>query len=613
MATQLFACFYFGDQFEYASIQDNWPTVTLGGHVLSYDQHQLTCDGQPYDGQIDDKLVILPQAEIKPFALNLPKRLIGVSNDKAASIQIDTLSSLYLTPDNGQLEMAIYPDGNDVYLNGQKVKERMVTAFNPGDYLVIHQVIIAYTEHQLQVVGLHEVIQFNQHDFICEAIKEDYPSDFPIFHRSPRIYLKEPEESISLKQPVAKEESGRNDLMKTIIPPLGMVVLGGVTSFLTGGNPLMMIGMGGASLLTAGFSVSSHLTNKREMKFKNQQRDAKYRTYVIEQKAHLESLKQNELMSLEYMYPSIDELATMVKDYHFRLYERMRTHHDFLELRLGTGPILASFNVSLDMNQEVEDELIDLAKEELVNPYYMVEDAPIIIPTIDQTIGLAGQYHDLRTAIQTMLFQMATLQSYRDVEFILLTSDEDYRENWQEWRWLPHLKLNELNLRGIVHNAKSRDMVLNSFYQLITKRKQALSEEGMDDITFAPHYVLAILDEKWLSGHGLNEFLAEDMSRFGVTVIWAKETRQMLPETVTTLIEYHSSEAGVLINKDHRYVNQLFTPNHLPHSFAIEEAIYRLANLDHVEVDKNAIPEKINFLELYHVQQVEELNLEERW
>ncbi len=40
------------------------------------------------------------------------------------------------------------------------------------------------------------------------------------------------------------------------------------------------------------------------------------------------------------------------------------------------------------------------------------------------------------------------------------------------------------------------------------------------------------------SGHGLNEFLAEDMSLYGVTVIWGKEALNMLPETTTTLIEY---------------------------------------------------------------------------
>ncbi len=46
----------------------------------------------------------------------------------------------------------------------------------------------------------------------------------------------------------------------------------------------------------------------------------------------------------------------------------------------------------------------------------------------------------------------------------------------------------------------------------------------------------------------------EDMSRYGVTVIWAKETLAMLPETVTTLVDYHSSKLGTLINEDQTYL-----------------------------------------------------------
>lgn len=608
----LFDCFYFGEAFEMASIQENWPSIMIGGHAISYHDQCLWCDGVEYSANEDRALQIISHDQLNIYALNLPRKRVSISNSNRDSIKVDSHSSVYIEPKEEYYQLFLYPEEQDIYFNGKRVKEYEEVAFNTGDILVIHQLVIVRSESQLHFFSLKEVT-LNSFDFVVEPFHPDYPLNFPYFSRSPRIFLKEPEQSINIRQPINKEEPPRNELMRTIVPPLGMVVLSGLASVLTGGNPLMMISMGGASLLTAGFSVSSHFTNKREIKLKNQKRDRKYRTYVLNQKAQLEDLKQQERHALEYMYPSIDALASMVKEYHSRIYERMNTHHDFLEVRLGTGDIHSSFDVTFDRNQDVEDELIDFAQEQLVSPYHMLENAPIIIPTMNQTIGLTGSYPVLRSAVQTLLFQMAVLQSYHDVEFLLLTSDEDYQENWKEWRWLPHLKLHHLNLRGIVHNEQSRDMVLNSFYQIIMKRKQALAEEDSDDIEFQPHYVLTIMDEYWLRGHGLNEFLAEDMSQLGVTVIWAKETREMLPETVTTLIEYHSSEAGVLINKDHQYVNQHFTPNHLPTSFSIENAIYRLANLDHVEVEKNAIPDRINFLELYGVKTVDELHFENRW
>ena len=87
----------------------------------------------------------------------------------------------------------------------------------------------------------------------------------------------------------------------------------------------------------------------------------------------------------------------------------------------------------------------------------------------------------------------------------------------------------------------------------------------------------------------------------------------MLPETATTIVEYQSNEAATLINQNNEYVNQLFVPNHLPTAYSIEQAIQRLANLDHVEVEKNVLPEAIDFLDLYNVKEIKDLNIKKRW
>lgn len=147
----------------------------------------------------------------------------------------------------------------------------------------------------------------------------------------------------------------------------------------------------------------------------------------------------------------------------------------------------------------------------------------------------------------------------------------------------------------------------------MAKRKQQVREAGNEKVHFQPQYVFSILDESWLAGHGLNEFLAENLGDYGITVIWGKETLNMLPETTTTLIEYQSNEAATLINQDNEYVNQRFIPNHLPTTYPIEKAIRRLANLHHVEVEKNAVPDSLSLLDQYEVKTVEELAISNRW
>lgn len=155
--------------------------------------------------------------------------------------------------------------------------------------------------------------------------------------------------------------------------------------------------------------------------------------------------------------------------------------------------------------------------------------------------------------------------------------------------------------------------MLNSFYQLINKRKQALKEAGHEGIQFAPHYVLTILDESWLNGHQLNEFLAEDMSPYGVSVIWVKEDEAMLPETVTSYAKYDNKDAAELVNEQGHYVAKKFAPLRLPQQHDLAQTIRRLANLHHVEAEKNEIPESVSFLELYKVKSVDQLDVESRW
>lgn len=606
----LFDIFYCGETFVHEQLTEKQRQVVLNGQSFTYEDQKLLCDGKPIKS--DEHLLILRHEELETVFTNKPKKdfLISGAKKSAVFLETDALISIPIDPKTKEYQLKIYPSKERVYYNDQLIQEGTFS-FGVGDRLMVDRLVIEVREKQLRFTSLGTNYQLDPWKLVEETFLPEYPDDFPFFRRSPRIHLKEPANEIEILAPKPKETEGRNDLLKTIVPPLGMVVLSGATSFLSGGNPIMMLSMGGASLLTAGFSVSSYLTNKKETKRTNEERETTYRQYMLQKKSELNKLQQKQKEALAYMNPSIDDLAVMAKEYHARIYERMSRNEDFLNIRVGTGEIISSFKTNYQPAEE--DDLSKEAEEQLVWPYKQLDEAPIVVPLKDQTLGLAGPSAVLRTAVQTILFQLSVLHSYRDVEFITLVPEADYQKEWSAWRWLPHTKIRHLNLRGIVHHAQSRDMVLNSFYQMLTKRRQQVKEAGNETVVFQPHYIFSILDESWLSGHGLNEFLAEDMSLYGVTVIWGKEALNMLPETTTTLIEYQSSESATLINQNSEYINQTFLPNHLPTSYPLEQAIQRLANLQHVEVEKNAVPESLSLLDQYEVKKIEELSIRTRW
>ncbi len=622
--TVAYDLFVFSDMFEHIELTEAHPSYHFLEHEIVLKKQQLFLNGCDWDSmtidQSDHYLLAISHEELRPFTTNLPRNTVVVSNSPNSDIQLDTKAFVIIAPqENGTMgmispEYAVSVSINDelVYLNEKKIDSGSFS-FEIGDRLVIGGLAIERRPEQLKFTEIFMTAKLNPWSLMKETFQAEYPVNFPDFRRSPRILLQQPTDKVTIQLPEQLMENGKSDLLRTILPPVGMLTASLATSLLSGGNPLMMVGMGSASLLTTGLSISSYFTNKKVTVQKQAERETNYQTYLIEKAAQLQHLAEAQRKALDHHFPDLETLSKLVSGYSSRIYEKTSNNADYLEFSLGTGVIPSSYDVEFDAEQE-KDPFVLFAKDHVAAHYSKMEQAPIPTTAHNQTLGLVGTYPVLRTAVSSILFQLASFHSYHDLEFISLIPEHSYEKDWQMWRWLPHFQIHSLNLRGLIHHAQSRDMVLNSFYQLMNKRKQALREAGGNQkIHFSPHFIVTILDDSWLAGHGLNEFLAEDMSDYGVTVIWGKEAESMLPETVTTMVKYRSNESGQLINENNVYVAKEFKPYRLPTNYPLEKAINCLANLNHLEVEKNAIPESVGFLEMYQVKEVEALEVSMRW
>ncbi|MGR3741773.1 type VII secretion protein EssC [Companilactobacillus sp. DQM5] len=610
--------FSFGKQFEHLELSNN-QTVNRFNHIFQVIDDELLIDKNINPSKKINDLTIIKHENLRTITTSLPKQLITVSNDVKADIKLSKKSFMSIIPVFSNKDRIINYKINNInenestYFNG-KLVEQLNTNFFVGDQVVIAGVVFELRPNQMKITEINGKFDFNTNALISENNVLEYPLEFPNFRRSPRIMHQEPTNKVTISQPESLEKEGKNDILKTLLPPLGMLAASFATSVLSGRNPLMMLGMGGASIITMGISISSYFTNKKESEVQKKEREKKYQLYTIDKTSEIKKLADKQRYSLDYHYPNMESLATLINEYNPRIYEKTSNNVDYLKFSLGTGKVNSSYKIDFNYDdQNKNDPLVKNVQETIVNEYQSLKDAPIITSLKEQTFGLVGSYPNLKNSVQTMLLQIATFHSYHDVQTLLLVPEGEYESDWKQWRWLPHLKMEELNIRGLVHNAQSRDMILNSFYQLLNKRKQQVKENEREKIQFSPHYILIILDDSWLAGHGLNEFLAEDMSKYGVTVVWGKEDTSMLPETVTTLIKYNSEESAQLVNENKVYVDKDFKPYKLPSNYELPQLISRLANLNHLEVEKNAIPETVTFLDMYNVKKIDELNIEDRW
>lgn len=615
----LYVIFILKDQLERVTLTESQMTSTYENLMFGIvNDHVLVNGGRVSTGknEIDGIFfLVLAAQDLHTHFLVLDNQEL-VINNKNEHRAIQTLDDSLVIIDNedeNHPKALIKPLGDFAYYNNERLTQSSSREIKVGDTILTPDLMVERRSDQWKVTAFSQKIIFNPEFFLEQHRKLEKPQDFPEYRRSPRLNLEIPEEKFKYEKIEDKEQAPKGGLLKAVLPPVGMLAAGSITTLMSGRNPLMMMATALASLMTVTFTVTQYRTEKKDRLERESHREEDYQAYLAKTTSKIGQAHRQENEIIHYQQPSPQELLEMIEKYDSRLYERMVNNKDFLQVSLGTGTQPSRLKVETDYTSRDEDEWATHVKA-LVEKYSQQEDVPVALDLRNQTLGLIGNYDVLKNTISNLYLQMAFFQSYRDLNFITLVPEKSYAKDWQQWRFLPHFKVQGINTRGIVHNAKSRDIILSSFYQIINSRKQELNAAGREKPTFLPHFVFTIFDDSYLAGHGLNEFLAEDMSDLGVTVIWAKEDKKLLPETITALVEVKNQQAGVLIQDNGLHLDKVYKPYpQLESKENFEVVLRQMSSLEHMEVEKNAIPERLSLLEQYLVETVEDLNISERW
>ena len=555
---------------------------------------------------IENKTVFVIEEERNIFVsyISPPNEDFIISKDQEANLLI--CSKAYILFSNGKVYL--YPNDSVCYLNERLISSDIISEFKQGDSIFIENYFIEFLDNQWQISSFFEKAIFNSQTVLLQERKSIYQSNFPVYRRSPRVLPTIYDKRQRIEKPKNPPTKPKNAIWRAIVPPLGMFALSGLVVVLMGRNAIMMLSMGGMSVLTAAFSITSYFTDKKEYKQKKITRLEDYEAYLLQQVSTLHKHYIEERNILFYQQPNIETLIEMIMRYDERIYERLPFNEDFMTVSLGLGDIDSQLQIDYQTDFLTKDKLT-IFSQDLLKTYEKQKSVPVTTTLAQNIIGLVAQHDIGQLFLQQLLLQIAAFHSYHDVIFVNLTSQQDYDQIWKKWRFLPHFLLPMINVRGFVHDDRTKDAVLTSLYQVLQSRFQ---EKDQKERTYLPQIVIVISDDRLLSGHAINESLSRsDLASFGVTVIWVKESRRQLPETVTTLIDLRSRDTATLINNRGIYVNQAFTPYPLVDNY--EGAVRRLSNLIHEETQKNALPDAITFLELYNAEQVEDLNISSRW
>lgn len=551
----------------------------------------------------DDVVITLLNIKEKYYYLR-PETVVYLSDKADATVQLNHFSGEIIVSLDGT-NLTFY-SSLPYFINGKKVSGKQI--IKEYDQIVFEQGLVISIQKQVLILESLFSVQTKLLQ-LTEVVAEDRSKDF---HRSPRIILREPEEKVTIASAPTEEDNRKQSLFKLIITPLAMIVFTILTFYFTrsGGMVFMMMGM---SLITIGTSVHSYFSDKKIQKETQIQKVKDYMTYLDNKYAELASLREEQVASLSYHYPTTSTIMEMVSKTDRRIYEKTVYHFDFLSYRLGLGDIPASFQVDYSdteltkYNAEAHQKVKDLLS------YYQVTHNVPISNIIKSPIGYIGTRQVVIEQVQQMMMQLATFHSYHDVQFISVFREEEL-PLWNWSRWLPHTKVKAINSRGFVYNQRTRDQLLTSLYQIIKDRK--LDSEQQDngkEKQYFPRYVLLITDMSLILDHNIMEYISEDLSRLGIHYIFVEEVIESLSEHVKTVIDFRGQQKATLLLQEGDYLNKEILPLSPISIEEKEDFARKLAAIHHVQTLRNSIPNSITFLEMYGVNQVEELDLLTRW
>lgn len=492
-----------------------------------------------------------------------------------------------------------------VYWNYQRLKGP-VSRILKGDCLLAGGVKLVFYQECILIYGAEE----NYCSTLLPTEWNHTPyKGFPDYKRSPRIIRRVPQEKVELKSPPEKLVADKGGLAMLILPTLATTAVTVGIGLMMGRGAYLLMSVG-ATAVTMVISVIRFFSDRKERRETNQKNQEAYEAYLLRKRKEIYTLYGTEEESYGYNFPSVQELNRMVHRFDSRIYERLATDQDFLTFSIGKRVSRVSFEITL-AEQDIsakEDELYTQARE-LKEEYSTIRKA-VTVDLKRSHLGLVGSKNVIHRQLQSYLCQLAVFQSYRDLQIIVLY-DEKYQADFAWLKWLPHCRIQALNVRGLIHTERSRDQVLNSLNQILKERKQKL-EENKKEARFLPHFLFVIDEPKYIMDHSIMEYLNESSSQIGVSILYTSYLRSNLPDYIGTVLMLEHAREGTLLLREKEYCNEKLELNDCD-GVNLELFARDLGVLNHQLGATSHIPESITFFEMYKVQHPQELDIKQRW
>ncbi|MBT2575646.1 type VII secretion protein EssC [Bacillus sp. ISL-51] len=500
---------------------------------------------------------------------------------------------------------SVIPGSQEVYVNGERASASQT--LQTGDELLWNFLRVRLTEDDLLEIIHHERFQTG-------LIKTKKPSTemkkkYPQYRRTPRMVYDLPEDRVSFSFPSQESDQNNRGLWLVILPPLVMLIVMTVVAIIQPRGIFILISMA-MFIMTLITSTVQYFREKSQRKKREEKRERVYKLYLDNKRKELQALSEKQLQVLTFHFPSFENMKYLTSEISGRIWEKSLESRDFLMLRLGTGTVPASYEISMsggDLANRDIDELMEQSQH-MQRVYKDIRNAPVTVDLQEGAMGLIGKSQIVKNEIHQLIGQLAFFNSYHDLRFVFIFHEDEYKE-WEWMKWLPQFQLPHMYAKGFIYNEQTRDQLLSSIYELLRERDL---EEDKEKLVFQPHFIFVITNQQLISEHVILEYIEGRHEHLGISAIIAAETKESLSENIHTLVRYINEDEGDILIQKKKAVQLPFRLD--KHERQNNERFARtLRTLQHQVGMTNSIPETVSFLELFHAKEVKEIGIRQKW
>lgn len=431
-------------------------------------------------------------------------------------------------------------------------------------------------------------------------------AEYPKFVRNVRKKIILSKEPISILDPPQKMQKPKNNIFLQLLPVVGSIILVVLLRGVMGGGGSFVVFSACSMGLGAVTTVITFISGNKDYKRGLAEREQEYNNYIDRKRKEIEQARVQERQQLQRIFCGPKVELQRVRDFSGDLFDRQAGDEDYLRVLIGLGKRESIRPIKISKKEEitVSDDLAKIPRQ-IAEEYKFIPDAPIYLDCMsDNAVGVVGDEEQLREIMKCMTLDMVSRHYYNDLKLVYMLTAGDFKTvSWI--RWLPHVKNDDLELRNIVYDEESKNILFEYLFAELSAREQQKR--------CWPHCVVFVMADYGIKRHPLSRYISKAKDS-GFTFIFFEGREELLPQgcdEVVTLVR--AGNSGSIYKTNNLNDNSQFTYTPVSDREMQEMAIM-LSPIYSEEISlESGLVKSLTFFEMLDISSPDDIDLDLNW